>query len=148
MEEDETTYYIVKDKVLPTVLLKTMEVKELLKKGEVTTIHEAVNIVGMSRSAYYKYKDYIFPLYEMNQGNIVTMHLLLGHSHGVLSEVLNLIAQAKASILTINQSIPAHGVATVTVALEIRDMVIGIEELILKMEDINGVHEINILAKE
>nr|A6TKS4.2 RecName: Full=UPF0735 ACT domain-containing protein Amet_0565 [Alkaliphilus metalliredigens QYMF] len=148
MERDGGTHYIVNEKALPIVLLKTVEAKELLKKGEVVTIHEAVDRVGMSRSAYYKYKDYIFPLYEMNKGKIITMHLILKHLPGILSEVLNQIAESEASVLTINQSIPAHGIANISVALETRQMTINIEELILKMEQIKGVQKINILAQE
>lgn len=147
-DNDESTRYIVDEKVLPMVLLKTIEVKKLLKKGKVNTIHEAVEKVGMSRSAYYKYKDYIFPLYEINRGKVITIHLLLNHNKGVLSGVLSEIAESKASILTINQSIPEDGVANVTMTIEIEGMVIGIVELLSKIEEIKGVNEVSLLARE
>lgn len=148
MESDGTTYYIVKSEALPEVFLKTMEVKELLKRGEASTIFEAVEKVGISRSAYYKYKDYIFPLYEMNTGRMITIALMLGHSPGVLSEVLNQIAQSGASVLTINQNIPVHGVANVTISLELKNMMIDIDKFIQTLEKTRGVKKVNILAKE
>ncbi|SDK84516.1 ACT domain-containing protein [Natronincola ferrireducens] len=148
METNETTYYIVKAEALPEVFLKTIEVKELLKRGEASTIFEAVEKVGMSRSAYYKYKDDIFPLYEMNTGRMITLALILDHLPGVLSEVLNQIAQSKASVLTINQNIPLHGVANVTVSLELKNIMMPIDRLIQTIEKIKGVKKVNIIAKE
>lgn len=147
-DNEDGIRYIVNEKVLPMVLLKTVEAKELLKKGEAATIHKAVEKVGMSRSAYYKYKDYIFPLYEINEGKIITIHLLLNHYKGVLSQVLNKIAESKANILTINQSIPIHGVANVTMAIEIKGMTIKIHELLTKLGEIEGVNETSLLARE
>ena len=149
MTDDEGgTRYIVDKRILPIVLIKTIEAKELLQKGEVGTIYEAVEKVGMSRSAYYKYKDYIFPLYEINQGKIVTFHLILSHNKGVLARVLDEIAKSKASILTINQSIPTHGVANVTMAVEIEGIKIGIDELLSRLKNTEGVNEVNLLARE
>lgn len=148
IDKEEGIRYIVDQKVLPMVLLKTVEAKELLEKGEITTIHEAVEKVGMSRSAYYKYKDYIFPLYEINEGKIITIHLLLNHYKGVLSQVLTKIAESKANILTINQSIPINGVANVTMAIEIKGMIIKINELLTKLGQIEGVNQTSLLAKE
>ena len=149
MTDDEGgTRYIVDEKILPVVLVKTIKAKELLQKGDVNTIYEAVEKVGMSRSAYYKYKDYIFPLYEINQGKIVTIHLILSHDKGVLARVLDEIAKSKASILTINQSIPTHGVANVTMAIEIKGMEIKIDELLSRLKKAEGVNEVNLLARE
>ena len=134
-------------KDIAVVLVKTIKAKELLQK-EINTIYEAVEKVGMSRSAYYKYKDYIFPLYEINQGKIVTIHLILSHDKGVLARVLDEIAKSKASILTINQSIPTHGVANVTMAIEIKGMEIKIDELLSRLKKAEGVNEVNLLARE
>ncbi|HHV39538.1 MAG TPA: ACT domain-containing protein [Tepidimicrobium sp.] len=142
------TRYIVDRRILPIVLLKTIEAKELLKKGKASTVHEAVEMVGMSRSAYYKYKDYIFPLYEINKGRIITIHLLLSHRKGILSKVLSELAKFRANILTINQSIPIHGVANVTIAIEIQELTIKIQALLSKLEKIEGVNEVNLLARE
>lgn len=148
MESDGITYYIVNAEALPEVFIKTIEVKELLKKGEASTIFEAVEKVGISRSAYYKYKDHIFPLYEMNTGRMVTIGLMLQHSPGVLSEVLNQVALAGCSVLTINQNIPVHGVANLTLVLELKDMKIHVNQLIQILEKVQGVTKVNILARE
>ncbi len=148
MISDGTSYYIVKAEALPEVFLKTIQVKEMLKKGEVNTIYEAVEKVGISRSAYYKYRDEIFPLYEMNTGKMITVALILQHSPGILSEVLNQVAKAGCNILTINQNIPLHGVANVTLALELLGAEINVTGLIKTLENIKGVTKVNILARE
>ena len=88
---------------------KTIKVKEILKRGEIKTINEAVERMGLSRSAYYKYKDYVFPFYEASKEKIITLSLLLEHKAGVLSRVLNTVASDSGSIMTINQGIPLQG---------------------------------------
>ncbi|SCY40024.1 ACT domain-containing protein [Alkaliphilus peptidifermentans] len=148
MEINKDTYYLVLAKVLPEVFLKTLKAKEILRKGEATTIQEAVEIVGMSRSAYYKYKDAIMPFNEISKGKIITIALLLEHTPGVLSKILNQIAEVKGSILTMNQNIPLHGMANVTISFETKDMLVEIEGLIQLLEDLEGVKEINIVGKE
>lgn len=147
-ESDGNTYYIVKAEALPEVFLKTIETKKLLEKGEASTIFEAVEKVGISRSAYYKYKDCIFPLYEMNTSKMITIALVLDHTAGVLSEVLNEIAQVKGNVLTINQNIPLHGVANVTLSLEIKNMMLDVDKLIQRIRGMKGVKKVNILARE
>jgi len=145
---EKDRFYIVHAKVLPEVFHKTLAVRELLQKGDVDTIQDAVEIVGMSRSAYYKYKDFVFPFNEMSKGRIITMLLQLQHTSGVLSSVLNEIAKEKGSILTMNQNIPLHGIANVTITFETKEMKINIEELILQLKLLEGVMEIDIVAKE
>ena len=94
MTEKNSNYYLVREEILPEAIKKTIKVKELLKKGEVRTINEAVEKLNLSRSAYYKYKDYVFPFYEASKEKIVTLALLLEHRSGVLSKVLNEIGRA------------------------------------------------------
>ena len=146
--DSDGTRYIVDKRILPVVLSKTIEAKELLEKGKANTVHEAVEMVGMSRSAYYKYRDYIFPFYEIDEGKIITIHLLLSHRKGILSKVLNELARLGANILTINQSIPIHGVANVTIAIEVKKLIVGVQELLSKLEWIEGVNEVSLLARE
>lgn len=148
MEIDKNTYYLVLAKVLPEVFIKALQVKELLRKGEATTIQQAVDIVGISRSAYYKYKDAILPFNEISKGKIITIALLLEHTPGVLSTILNEIAKVKGSILTMNQNIPLHGTANVTISFETKNMLVDMEELIQTLEGLEGVHEINVVGKE
>ncbi|NLM05267.1 MAG: ACT domain-containing protein [Clostridiales bacterium] len=145
---NDKTYYIVKAEALPEVFLKTIATKELLERGEADTIFEAVEKVGISRSAYYKYKDCIFPLYEMNASRMITIALKLDHTAGVLSEVLNEIARAEGNVLTINQNIPVHGLANVTISIEIKDMMLDVDKLIQRLDKMSGVKKVNILARE
>ena len=107
-------FLIVSKNILPEAILKTAKAKELLAKGDVYTINDAVERVGLSRSAYYKYKDGVFPFYEASREKIITISLILENKAGVLSHVLNFIASFKGNVLTINQGIPLQGIANVS----------------------------------
>lgn len=136
--------YLVQEKVLPQVLRKTAEAKELLKTGRAATVNEAVRAVGISRSAFYKYRDYIFPFQEASRGKILTISLMLEHTVGVLSAVLNSIAAAKGSILTINQGIPLQGVADATISFETKQLNVDVSELLTTLAGIPGVRKLEI----
>ena len=116
--ERKEDYYIVEASVLPEVFLKVAEAKRYLETGEEKTIHSATQRVGISRSAFYKYKDAIRPFRDMSCGKIVTVQVLLRDEPGALSGILNLLADQGGNILTINQSIPSGGAAVVAVGLE------------------------------
>lgn len=141
-------FYIIKDEILPEIVRKTVKAKELLKNGKVRTINEATEKVGMSRSAFYKYKDFIFPFYEASLGKIITIAMVLEHQPGVLSRILDEIARAHGNVLTINQNIPIQGLANVTISFETGDMVKNIEELIEEIQSKNGVQKVDIIAGE
>ncbi|OGX68557.1 MAG: hypothetical protein A2189_06035, partial [Paenibacillus sp. RIFOXYA1_FULL_44_5] len=111
-------YYLVREDILPEAVLKTMQAKELLARGEVKTVHDAVERVGLSRSAFYKYKDGIFPLTKMERETIVTISMDLEHRSGVLSKVLSKIAELNGNVLTIHQSIPLQGMANVVLSVD------------------------------
>lgn len=140
-------FFLVRSKVLPEVLKKTVKVKEILKQGDSDTINEAVDKVGMSRSAYYKYKDHIFPFYKVGSEKILTISLVLEHRAGVLSEVLNRLAGAKGNILTINQGIPLQGIANASITFETEEMTSGIEKLLEELRKIKGVQKVEILGE-
>ena len=146
--KEEKKFYIVDKKELPDVFIKVMEVKNLLETKREKTVQDAVNRVGISRSAFYKYRNAIFPLYEHSSGKIVTFSLNMDNKSGVLSLVLNAIAQAGANILTINQTIPINGVANVTVTVETRELTMDMAEFVEKIEDIDGVRSLDIIARE
>jgi chorismate mutase len=116
--QDIEQYYLVKADLLPEAVLKTMQVKELLAQGTAKTIHEAVEQVGLSRSAFYKYKDGIFPLNSLDRERIVTVSMELTHRSGILSRVLALMASFEGNVLTINQTIPLLGKANVIISLD------------------------------
>ncbi|MFO7152583.1 MAG: ACT domain-containing protein [Bacillota bacterium] len=141
-------FYIVKEEILPDILKKTVKAKELLKNGTARTINEATKMVGMSRSAFYKYKDYVFPFYEASMGKIITISLILEHRPGILSSILDEIAKGHGNILTINQNIPVHGLANVTISFDTSQMSKNVEEVLETIEKKPGVAKIEVIAQE
>jgi chorismate mutase len=142
----ENRFFLVNSAILPETILKTALAKKLLAKGEAATVHEAVERVGLSRSAFYKYKEGIFPLHEATSGKIVTYTMHLEHKAGILSQVLNTIAQAHGNILTINQGLPLQGVAHVTIAMETAEMRSSLEEVLTMISRIEGVKTVEIIG--
>ena len=139
-------YFIVEASALPEVFLKVAEAKRMLETGEVDTVNAAAQKVGISRSAFYKYKDAVQPFNNMKAGHIITFYTMLKDNPGVLSNVLAIFAGSGANILTINQSIPTNGCAAVTVSAETSDMEITLEELISRAGALDGVIKFEILA--
>ena len=111
---EATKYFVVKQKAIPEVLLKVVEAKRLLESEKVLTIQEAVDAVGISSSSFYKYKDDIFPFHDNSQGTTITLTFQMDDEPGILSDVLKIIAEYRANILTIHQSIPINGIASLT----------------------------------
>lgn len=139
-------YYLVEADMLPEIFLKVMEAKELVQTGEAATVGDAVVRVGISRSAFYKYKDAITPFQDLKRGHILTFHVLLRDQAGRLSEVLSVFAQCGTNILTINQSIPVNGSANITISAETGGMTVGMEELMSRLQSCEGVLRAEILA--
>lgn len=139
-------YLLVEAGVLPEVFVKVTQVKELLETGEVKTVADAVERIGISRSAYYKYKDSVRPFRDMKQGGIVTFNALLRDKKGILSSLLAIFADTGANILTINQSIPTNGAALVTISATTENMPVGVDELIAKARGQDGVIRFDALA--
>ncbi len=139
-------YYIVEASVLPEVFLKVAEANRYLETGEERTINSAVQRVGISRSAYYKYKDSIRPFKDMAHGRIVTIQILLRNEPGALSGVLNLLANQGGNVLTINQGIPGGGTAAVTVGLETSGLGTDLENLLTALRADKMVVRCEVLA--
>ena len=139
-------YYIVEAKALPEVFLKVAEAKWLLETGAVGTVNEATRATGISRSALYKYRDAIAPFQNLMAGRILTFHFLLRDVTGLLSSILSIFAQFGANILTINQTIPTNGCASVTISAETTNMSSGVEDMLRSLEAIDGVLKAEILA--
>lgn len=139
-------YFIVEAGALPEIFLKVAEAKRLLETGEVDTVHLATRRVGISRSAFYKYKDAVRPFNDMLHGRIVTVQSLLKDEPGVLSAVLNIFAQSGGNILTINQGIPTNGCAVVSVGVETSGLELSMEELLERIKGTDGVLRCEILA--
>lgn len=146
--EQQPKYYIVESSLLPEVFLKVAQVNRCLQSGEIRTVGEATQKVGLSRSAYYKYKDGIKPLFEAATQSIITFSLMVSDRAGVLSEILSVFAHSGANILTINQSIPVNGHAAVTIAARTGGMDRSVEQLMAEIMDISGVARMEILARE
>lgn len=145
---DEEKYYLVKRKALPEALLKVVEVKRLLDAGKVKNVQEACDRIEISRSSFYKYKDDIFPFHDNARGKTITFLLQVDDEPGLLSRVLNEVANHGANILTIHQTIPVNQIATLTLSVEIPPDVSDIGEMIEQMEKLKGVQYIKILARE
>ncbi|MDD3959628.1 MAG: ACT domain-containing protein [Clostridiaceae bacterium] len=145
---DHDEYYLVKSDILPEVFVKVMAVKRLLNSGKAVSVNEAVKQAGLSRSAYYKYKDSIMPFYETSKGKIVTLIIAVENFPGILSGIIQCIAFAKGNILTINQNIPINGLADVSVSMETDRMNKSIDLLLADVGKIPGVRSCRIMARE
>ena len=140
------SYFIVEAGALPEIFLKVAEAKRMLETGEADTVNRAVQRVGISRSAFYKYKDAVQPFNDMKAGHIITFYAMLKDNPGVLNNVLSIFAGSGANILTINQSIPTNGCAAVTVSAETSEMELSLEELMAQVSSAEGVVKFEILA--
>ena len=145
---ETTKYFVVKQKAIPEVLLKVVEAKRLLESEKVLTIQEAVDAVGISRSSFYKYKDDIFPFHDNSQGTTITLTFQMDDELGILSDVLKIIAEYHANILTIHQSIPINGIASLTLSIQVLQTTGDISRMIEQLEGQTSVHHVKILAKE
>ena len=141
-------YFVVKQKAIPEVLLKVVEAKRLLDSEKALTIQDAVDAVGISRSSFYKYKDDIFQFHDNSQGTTFTMTFQMDDEPGLLSDVLKLIAEYHANILTIHQSIPINGIASLSLSIQILQNTSDVSGMIEEMENKKGVHHVKIVAKE
>ena len=145
---ETTKYFVVKQKAIPEVLLKVVEAKRLLESEKVLTIQEAVDAVGISRSSFYKYKDDIFQFHDNSQGTTITLTFQMDDEPGILSDVLKIIAEYRANILTIHQSIPINGIASLTLSIQVLQTTGDISRMIEQLEGQTSVHHVKILAKE
>ena len=139
-------YYIIEASVLPEVFLKVAEAKRLLSTGEASTVNEATRMTGISRSAFYKYRDAVLPFQNMMTGRVITFQFLLHDQPGMLSSMLNTFAEKRANILTINSIVPTNGCAVVTISAETMDLTVTIEDLLRELSHIPGVIKADILA--
>ena len=143
-----TDYYVVKQKAVPEVLLKVVEAKRLLDSGKAATIQDAVEKVDISRSSFYKYKDDIFPFHDNAQGTTITLAMSIEDEPGLLSDVLKIIADFGANILTIHQSIPINGVASLSISVQVLSTTGDVSRMLETMEEKSVVRNVKILAKE
>ncbi len=143
---NSSKYYIVEASALPEVFLKVVEAKRLLSTGEAATVNEATRMTDISRSAFYKYRDSVLPFQNMMTGRIVTFQLLLHDEPGLLSRVLDVLAERKANIMTINSIVPTNGTAVVTISAETIDLTVQVEELLRQLRQTEGIIKAEVLA--
>ena len=146
--KENVKYYMVRQKAIPEVLLKVVEAKGLLESEKVGTIQDAVDAVGISRSSFYKYKDDIFELHDNARGTTITLIMQVEDRPGLLSDVLKIIADFRGNILTIHQSIPINGAASLSVSIQILQTTGDVARMIQELESQKGVRHVKILAKE
>ena len=145
---DKTTYFVLKEKAVPEVLQKVVEAKRLLESGRCASVQEATERVGISRSSFYKYKDDIFPFHDNVRGKTITMVIQLEDEPGILSEILQTVARYHANILTIHQSIPVNGVASLTLSVDVLSDTGDVSDMVETMEKTQGIHYVKSLARE
>ena len=138
----------MKEKAVPEGLLKVVEAKRLLDSGKMTSVLDATESVGISRSSFYKYKDDIFPYHETEKGKTITMVIQLDDKPGLLSVVSRVLADFKVNVLTIHQSIPINGIASLTLSADLLPESGELEELVARIEAEEGIHYVRILGHE
>lgn len=141
-------YYVVNERALPEVLQKVVEAKRLLDSDRSMTVQEATERVGLSRSSFYKYKDDILPLSDNTKGKTVTLVTQMNDEPGLLSDLLHVVATYRANILTIHQTIPVNGVATVTLSVEVLPDTGNVARMMEEIEELTGIYDIRILGVE
>lgn len=146
--KEKGQYYVLRAKAVPDVLLRVVEAKRLLDSGKADSVQEATDQVGISRSSFYKYKDDIFPFHETKKGKTITMVIQLDDEPGLLSVVLKIVAEFNANILTIHQSIPINGIASLTLSADVLSQRDDMEELVARIEEHPGIHYVKILGRE
>ena len=144
----QTKFYLVKEKAVPEVLLKVVEAKRILNSEKSATVQEATERVGISRSSFYKYKDDIFPFHDNAKGKTITFMIQMDDEPGLLSDVLHIVADYRANILTIHQSIPINGIASLTLSVEILPNTGDLSSMVEAIEKLNGIQYLKILARE
>lgn len=139
-------YFIVEAAALPDVFLKVAEAKRLIATGQASTVNEATKMTGISRSAFYKYRDSVQPFQKMNVSRVITFQFVLHDEPGVLSAILLTYAQQGANILTINSITPSNGCALVTISAETTEMNVSLDELLRLLTATAGVIKAEVLA--
>lgn len=139
-------FYLVAEEIMPEAMIKTVQVKEMMARGEAQTVYDAVNQVGLSRSAFYKYRDLVFLYEETGRERLITLSLILEHRQGILSNVLNEMAKMGGNIITINQGIPLSHAAHVTATVDIFHMEVSADELLDRLQQMAGVRKAEIVG--
>ena len=139
-------FYLVREDVLPEAMKKTLEAKEMIERGKAESVWDAVNRVDLSRSAFYKYRDTVFPFHTIVKEKLITLFFQLEDRSGTLSHLLSVVATSGCNVLTIHQTIPIQGRATVTLSLNVAQMGIEIDELLMNLKRLEFVEKVEVLG--
>ncbi|WP_090989845.1 MULTISPECIES: ACT domain-containing protein [unclassified Bacillus (in: firmicutes)] len=146
MKGTDKKFFLVREDVLPEAMKKTLDAKEMIERGKAESVWEAVQRVDLSRSAYYKYRDTVFPFHTVVKEKLITLFFYLEDRSGTLSQLLGAVAQSGCNIMTIHQTIPLQGRANVTLSLNTNGIRIEIEELLSKLRKLDFVEKVDILG--
>lgn len=139
-------FYLVREDVLPEAMKKTLDAKEMIERGKADSVWDAVQKVDLSRSAYYKYRDTVYPFHTVVKERIISLFFHLEDRSGTLSELLSLVAKSGCNVLTIHQTIPLQGRANVTLSLNIGDMQLEMDELLTRLRQLEFVEKVEVLG--
>jgi len=145
---ESSKYYVLKGRAVPEVLLKVVEAKHLVESGKMASVAQAVDYVGLSRSSFYKYKDDIFEFHETKEGTTINLTAQMDDEPGRLSDVLKTIANCGANILTIHQSLPISGIATISLSIRVLPTTEDVSGMMEELGTIKGVHNVKMVAGE
>ncbi len=140
----KVNYFLIDSSILPDVYSKVVEAKKLVLSGEAGSVSAAVKMAGVSRSAYYKYKDKIFEYSDQSE-DTATVNARLEDNAGVLSSVMNELYLAGANVLSVSQSVPVNNVAGVSITVRLGQTGSAKGELLDKIKKIGGVIKAEII---
>ncbi|MCM3587682.1 ACT domain-containing protein [Mesobacillus maritimus] len=146
LNQTDMKFYLVREDVLPEAMKKTLEAKEMIERGKADSVWDAVQRVDLSRSAYYKYRDTVYPFHTVVKERIISLFFHLEDRSGTLSELLSLVAQSGCNVLTIHQTIPLQGRANVTLSLNIGEMSVEMDQLLAKLRQLEFVEKVEVLG--
>ncbi|MBS4208973.1 ACT domain-containing protein [Bacillus sp. FJAT-50079] len=144
--EKNYRFFLVREDVLPEAIKKTLEAKELLERGKSESVWDAVQKVDLSRSAFYKYRDTVFPFHRIVKEKIISLFFYLDDQPGALSKLLAIVAENSCNVLTIHQTIPLQGRANVTLSLDVTNMSVDLDMLLVKLRRLEFVDKVDVLS--
>jgi len=145
-EKENQKFYLVREDVLSEAMKKTLEAKEMIERGKAESVWEAVQRVDLSRSAFYKYRDTVFPFHTIVKESLVTLFFYLEDRSGTLSHLLTTVASSGCNVLTIHQTIPLQGRANVTLSINTSGMEIERDELLVRLRRLEFVEKVEVLG--
>lgn len=146
MDKSDRKFYLVREDVLPEAMKKTLEVKEMIERGKAESVWDAVKQVDLSRSAFYKYRDTVFPFSTIKKERLISLFFHLEDRSGTLSKLLGVVASSGCNVLTIHQTIPLQGRANVTLSLNTSDIHMEIDELLNELRKLEFVEKVELLG--